>query len=163
MTQMTEDLQRWYAARSAEEQRTLKVGAVVALIVLLTGLLFPLHREVLAVSARVEKLRGDLGWLQSVAPQLRTAMATVPVNANESLVVRIDRAARATGIAGSLTSTQPTTNGGVDVKLDRVSFDALVSWLGQLTQRYGVQIESAGIEGTGEPGLVRASLVLRTR
>lgn len=159
---MLEKLRQWFAARSAEEQRTLKLGGVAALIVLLIAALVPLQRSVSATSAHVATLRNDLGWLRSVSPQLAAA-ASMPAATHESLVVVVDRAARAAGIAGALTSSQPTANGGLDVRLDRVSFDALATWLGQLAQRHGVQVESATVEGAGAPGLVRASLVLRQR
>jgi type II secretory pathway component PulM len=157
---MLEKLRQWFAARTAEERRTLKAGGVAALIVLLIGLLVPLHRSVAAVSTRVATLRSDLDWLRSMGPQL-AATASMPVATRESLVVIVDRAARAAGIAGGLSSSRPTANGGLDVHLDRVSFDALATWLGQLAQRNGVQIESAAVESAGAPGLVRASLVLR--
>jgi type II secretory pathway component PulM len=157
---MLEPLRRWFAARSPEEQRTLRLGGSVALLVVLLGVLVPLHRSVSAASARVATLRGDLVWLRSMGPQL-AATAGMPADSHESLVVVVDRAARAAGIASALSSSQPAANGGLEVRLDRVSFDALTTWLGQLVQRYGVQIESATIESAGAPGLVRASLVLR--
>jgi len=157
---MLESLRQWFVARTPEEQRTLRLGGVVALLVLLLGVLVPLHRSVSAAATRVASLRSDLGWLRSVAPQL-TAAAGMPALPNESLVVVVDRTARATGIASALSSSQAAGNGGLEVRLERVSFDALATWLGQLVQRYGVQIESATVEGAGAPGLVRASLVLR--
>jgi len=157
---MMEKLHQWFAARSAEEQRTLKLGGGAALIVLLIGVLVPLQRGVSAASIRVATLRSDLQWLHSMSPQLAAA-ASMPAATRESLVVVVDRAARAAGIAGALSSSQPAANGGLDVRMDRVSFDALATWLGQLAQRYGVQVESATVESAGAPGLVRASLVLR--
>jgi general secretion pathway protein M len=155
-----EKLRQWFAARSAEEQRTLRIGGIVALIVLLLGVLVPLQRSVSAASTRVATLRNDLAWLRSMGPQLAAA-ANMPATTQESLVVVVDRAARAAGIAGALSSSQPAANGGLDVRMDRVPFDALATWLGQLAQRYGVQVESATVESAGAPGMVRASLVLR--
>lgn len=157
---MLEPLQHWFAARTPEEQRTLKLGTIIAFVVLLLGVLVPLHRSVSAASTRVATLRSDLDWLRSMGPQL-AATAGMPVDSHESLVVVVDRAARAAGIAAALSSSQPAANGGLDVRLDHVSFDALATWLGQLVQRYGVRVESATVESAGAPGLVRASLVLR--
>ena len=157
-----EKLRQWFAARSADEQRTLRIGGIVALIVLLLGALVPLQRSVSAASTRVATLRSDLAWLRSMGPQLAAA-ASMPTATQESLVVVVDRAARAAGIAGALSSSQPAANGGLDVRMDRVPFDALATWLGQLAQRYGVQVESATVESAGAPGMVRASLVLRQR
>jgi type II secretory pathway component PulM len=44
-----------------------------------------------------------------------------------------------------------------------VPFDALVSWLSQLGERYGVHADSATIEAAAMPGVVNATLVLRAR
>jgi type II secretory pathway component PulM len=157
---MLETMRQWFAARSAEEQRTLRLGGIAASLLLVIGVLVPLQRSVWATSARVTTLREDLAWLNSVRPQLAAA-ASMPAKSHESLVVIVDRAARATGIGASLNSSQPAANGGLDVRLERVPFDAFATWLGQLAQLYGVQIESATIESAGAPGMVRAALVLR--
>jgi type II secretory pathway component PulM len=155
-------LGQWFAARSAQEQRSLRLGGVAALLVLLIGALLPLHGSIASRSARVTAMRADLGWLRSMSSQLAAA-ASLPSSSPESLVVVVDRVARATGIAAGMSSSQQSANGSVDVHLERVSFDALATWLGQLTQLNGVQVESASIEGAGTPGLVRATLVLRQR
>jgi type II secretory pathway component PulM len=46
--------------------------------------------------------------------------------------------------------------------LEKAPFDALVGWVARLSQQNGVQIESATIDSAGEPGLVDASLVLKS-
>ncbi|HRX91000.1 MAG TPA: type II secretion system protein GspM, partial [Steroidobacteraceae bacterium] len=81
----------------------------------------------------------------------------------ESLVVLIDRSARESGLGASLSSTQPNGDKSLRLRLDRASFDLLVGWLARLSEQHGVRVESAEIEGGGEPGIVNAGLVLRTR
>jgi general secretion pathway protein M len=162
MNALLEKLRQWFAARSAAEQRTLRIGGIAAAIVLLLGLLVPLQRGVNARAERVTALREDLGWLRSMRPRLEAASG-LPAGSPESLVVLVDRVARATGIASGLSASQQAANGTLDVRLERVPFDALATWLGQLTQVNGVQVDAATIESAGAPGLVRATLVLRQR
>lgn len=162
MKALLERLQQWFAARSAAERRTLRIGGVAAALVLLVGTLVPLHRVIEARAARVETLRTDLTWLRSMGTRLAAA-ASLPTASSESLVVLVDRAARATGIAGGMHASQQSANDTLDVQLDAVSFDALATWIGQLTQLNGVQVDSATIESAGAPGQVRATLVLRQR
>jgi general secretion pathway protein M len=162
MKGLLERLRQWYAARGAQEQRTLRIGAIAVALVLLLGVLVPLQRGVSARAARVEALRTDLGWLRSMGPRLAAA-ASLPAASSESLVVVVDRVARATGIAAGMSASQQSANGTLDVHLERVSFDALASWLGQLTQLNGVQVDAATIESAGAAGQVRATLVLRQR
>lgn len=162
MKRLLDSLRLWYAGRNAQEQRTLRLGAVAAALLLLVGVLVPLQRGVSARAARVETLRTDLGWLRSMGPRLAAA-ASLPAASSESLLVVVDRVARATGIAAGMSASQQSANGTLDVHLERVSFDALATWLGQLTQLSGVQVDAATIESAGAPGQVRATLVLRQR
>jgi type II secretory pathway component PulM len=157
---MLSKLRQWFEARSAEEQRTLRLGAAGAALLLVIGVLVPLQREVSALTARVGTLRQDLVWLRSMGPRL-AATASLPASSSESLVVLVDRAARVTGIAGGMKASQQSANGTLNVQLERVSFDALATWVGQLSLYNGVQIDAASIESTGVPGQVRATLVLR--
>jgi type II secretory pathway component PulM len=46
------------------------------------------------------------------------------------------------------------------VRLEGADFDKLMVCLGTLQQAHAVNIESATIDRTGQPGLVNASLVL---
>jgi type II secretory pathway component PulM len=79
------------------------------------------------------------------------------------LVALVDRTARDGGIGKSLVGSQPSGNGGLNVRFEQASFDALVAWLSQLGERYGVHAESATIDAAGMPGIVNATLVLRAR
>ena len=163
MKDLVHKLRQWLAARSPEERRTLMIGGGVGALVLLVGGLVPLQRAVNARADRVSTLRADLSWLRSMSPRLTAAASLPAANSSQSLVVIVDRMARATGIAAGMSVSQQSAGGTLDVHLERVSFDALATWLGQLTQASGVQVDSATIESAGAPGQVRATLVLRQR
>jgi type II secretory pathway component PulM len=153
----------WYRGREQREQLILLVGAIVVpLILLLLGLL-TLQKHVATAEARVTQKRQDLAWLQTVVPQLQAQQQRFG-NAgprNESLLVMADRVARESGL--TLSSSEPGANGALRVRADKVSFDSLALWLGQLTQRYGVAIENASIDATDADGIVNATLELRGR
>jgi type II secretory pathway component PulM len=76
-------------------------------------------------------------------------------------VVLADRTAREAGVA--LVSSQPSGNGGLRVRAEKVAFDSVVTWLGQLTQRHGVHVVSAAIDAVDAEGVVNVSLELRDR
>ena len=73
----------------------------------------------------------------------------------------IDSSARESGLGKSLTSSQPTGEKGLRIRLEKVPFDAMVAWLARLSQQHGVRVESAEIETAGETGVVNAGLVLK--
>ncbi len=88
-------------------------------------------------------------------------MQSPRTRSNESLITLIDRVARETGVAQSLTGSQSSGNGGLRVRAEKAGFDALVAFLGTLATQHAVIIDSAVIESTGTVGIVNATLVLR--
>jgi general secretion pathway protein M len=155
-------MREWYANLEERERRFVLFGGIGALILLLLGVFLPLNRNIAQARERVATKQGDLAFIRSVAPQLAAAgPATGNVTNGESLVVLIDSSARESGLGKSLTSSQPTGDKGLRLRLDRVSFDAMVAWLARLSQQHGVRVESAEIESAGETGLVNAGLVLK--
>lgn len=145
------------------EQRMVFIGGAISLVLLILAVLLPLQQSVSAGAQRIEHERDDLSWLQSVAPQLGSLAVTAPAPLHESLVALVDRTARDGGIGKSLVGSQPGGDGGLNVHFDQVPFDALVSWLSQLGDRYGIHADSATLEAAAMPGVVNVTLVLRAR
>ena len=151
------------ARLNERERRVVLLGAAAALVLLILAVVLPLQQSVSAGAQRIAHKRDDLAWLQSVAPQLGNLAMASPAPLHESLVALVDRTARDGGIGKSLVGSQPSGNGGLNVRFEQAPFDALVSWLAQLGDRYGVHAESATIEADKMPGTVDATLVLRAR
>jgi general secretion pathway protein M len=150
----------WYRALTEREQRAVLIGAVACAALLLLAVLLPFERRVARSEQTVQTKAADLLWLKSVAPQLAALRNTAPASGGESLVVLADRVARETGIARSLTGSQPIGNGDLSVQMEHVAFDALVNWAGELVQHHGVRIVSATIDGGASAGAVSATFVL---
>lgn len=143
------------------ERRVLLFGAIAAVLLIIVATVLPLQRSVAAAEQRVERKRDDLQWLRSVAPQLVGLRGNAPPPLSESLVVLVDRTARESGLGKSLVGSQPSGDGGLNVRLDQTPFDTLIAWLAQLRERYGVRVDSATIDAAKGGGNVTATLVLR--
>ncbi len=155
-------MREWYAGLAERERRFVLLGAVGGAVLLLLGILLPLNRNIAQAELRVQRKQADLAFIQSAIPQLAGASpASGGASGNESLVVLVDRSARESGLGKSLTSSEPTGDRGLRIRLDHVPFDGLVAWLARLAQSHGVRVETAEIDAAGEPGVVNASLVLR--
>jgi general secretion pathway protein M len=154
----------WLQSLSERERRMVIFGGIAAVVLLIVGVLFPLESSVTKTHARIQQKEQDLAWMKGVAPTLAAAgpLAAPPEN-QESLIVLIDRSARELGLGASLTSSEPSGPGGLRVRLEKAPFDILVGWIGRLADQNGIRVESASVDGAGEPGVVNASLVLRTR
>jgi general secretion pathway protein M len=155
-----EQLLRWFHALAPREQRVVLIGmAAAAAALLLLGILLPFERHVARLEQQVQGRQADLAWLQSIAPQLGALRSRARATSRESLVVLVDRVARDTGIARSLTS-QSNGDGALSVRVEQVAFDTLLNWAGELVQRHGVRVISASIDAGNNPGLVSASFML---
>ena len=151
-------LRAWYAGLQQREQRTVAVGAVtVAILILLFGILLPLHSAVSNAVARNATKREDLAWMQVNAPEVRAAGNRPAADNGEAPVVLVDRVGREAGLAAALRGTQPNGS-GVRVQLEAAPFDTLVTWLGTLDERYGLAIESITVDRAARPGVVNASI-----
>ena len=60
-----------------------------------------------------------------------------------------------------LAGSEPNGPGGIQVRLEKASFDAMIGWLSRLSQQNGITVDGASIDSAGAPGLVNASIVLR--
>lgn len=156
-------LMEWLQRLSARERRVVTLGAIGALLIAVIAVILPLDRSVARAAERIERKRADLAWMRSVAPELAAAGPSFAAGGagQESLVVVIDRTAREAGLGTNLTSSQPSGDGGLRVRLEGASFDLIAAWLARLADQHGVRVEVATVDGAGEPGLVTASLVLR--
>ena len=154
-------MRAWYSRLEERERRFVKIGAIAAGVLLLLGLVLPLNRNIMLARKSVEAKQGDLAFIQSVAGQLAAAGPAGGAATGESLVVLIDSSARESGLGKSLSSSQPTGDGGLRIRLENVPFDGMVAWLARLAQQHGVRVESAEIESAGETGIVNSGLVLR--
>src|SRR5579863_10459203 len=132
-------LLRYYSGLSPRDQRIALYGGIAAAVLLILAIVLPLQRHVGALEQRVAQKRDDLVWLRSMAPQLAGLQTSGPPPMNESLVVVVDRTARQAGLERNLVGSQPSGDGGLNVRLEQTSFDLLVSWLSQLRESYGVR------------------------
>jgi general secretion pathway protein M len=154
-------MRAWYAGLAERERRFVNIGAVAVAVLVLSGVMLPLNRNIVQARQRVTLKQADLAFIQQVAPELAAAGPGGSA-AGESLVVLIDSSARESGLGKSLSSSQPTGDGGLRIRLENAPFDGIVAWLARLSQQHGVRVESAEIESAGEAGLVNAGLVVKT-
>ena len=80
---------------------------------------------------------------------------------NQSLVVIIDDTLRDRGLYDALKRSQPTAGNGIRVEFENVAFDDLVLWLGDLSNRYGLQVQSGSFSNPSDTeGRVNSTLTL---
>lgn len=155
------DLASSLRSLSPRDRHTLLVGGIIAVILFVFAVILPLDHSVTRLHAEVTQKQSDLVWMRTAAPEIAAA-GPIHSSSGESLIVIVDQSAREAGLGGSLAGSQPSGVGGLNVQLEKAPFDALIGWLARLSQQNGVQIESATIDSAGSPGMVNATLVLKS-
>jgi general secretion pathway protein M len=140
------------------------VGGVCLALLRVFGVIVPLERSVAHARVRLAAKQADLAWMRAVTPELAAAGPgpNAPTT-QQSMLVVVDRAAREAGLAKALTSSEPSGAGGLQVRLEKAPFDAVVAWLARLSEQDGIRVDSATMDNAGQPGVVNAGVVLHTR
>lgn len=152
----------WYSRQSERDQRVLLIGTAVVAAVLLVVLVLLPQRALSRANATVESQKELLAYMRQVGPMLSAAGPGGELQPiGESFVVFVDRTAREHGLAESLTGSPPAGNGAYRITFENADFNLMLTWVHQLSTRYGVQVEGANVTGAGAPGKVNATIQLR--
>ena len=158
MNELLAKLKAWYGALQQREQRMVAGGALtLAVLILVLGVLLPLHAAVTDAVKRVASRREDYAWMQVNAAEVQSGSNTIANDTGEAPMVVVDRVGREAGLGTALKGTQPSGS-GVRVQLESAPFDSLVSWLAMLDQRYGLAIDSITVDRAARPGVVNANV-----
>jgi general secretion pathway protein M len=148
---------------SERERRMVQIGGALAAVLLIFGVLLPLDSSVSKAKSRITQKQADLVWMKNVAPVLASSQPVQSSANGESLIVIVDRSARESGLGSALAGSQPSGAGGIQVQMQKASFDAMLGWLSRLSQQNGIGVDGATIDSAGAPGIVNAAVVLRSQ
>lgn len=154
----------WFMALSPRERLMVTACAAFVGFAMLWVLgVQPLLKNAAALDTRVSTKRAELANYHELAGQVQqpgSAPARPSVQGrNESIVVIIDRTTRQRQLASYLKRNQPDGE-GVRLRFEGAPFDALVNWLGELQDSYGMTTQNANFDEAG-PGRVNVTLVLQ--
>lgn len=157
-------MREWFESLEARE-RVFVLAATVVLVfaVLYLGIWMPLDRGQKSLSLSVDNWTIALTELRPLQAQLQNSGSGQMqlADRNQSLVVIIDNSLRERGLYNSLQRSQPTTSNGIRVEFENVAFDDLVLWLGDLSTRYDLQLQSGSFSNPGDSeGRVNSTLTL---
>jgi general secretion pathway protein M len=119
-----------------------------------------LEKKALLVTSQestLEWMRGNVDLIQSLSAK-QDKRGT---NSKEALLTLVDRTAKSIKLREQIQRIKPQGENTVQLWVEQASFDTLISWLGQLTQNYALDIESLNIDKQESPGLVNARVVLQ--
>ena len=158
-------MEEWFDMLEVRERLFVLVGALfVACAFVYYGIWSPLDRGQATLAANVSTLQRSLAELKPLRAALGNSggSQTVITNGNQSLVVIVDMTLRERGLYTALQRSQPTRDNGIRVEFENAPFDDLILWLGDLGNRYGLQVISGSFSAPMQDsqGRVNASLTL---
>lgn len=153
-------MKAWFFGLQPRERWIVGIGAVVAGIIVLWGLVVsPLLGQAARLRASVDTKEQLLIDVSRVEAEQPGSLLNGRLDGDKTLVLIIEETTTSHG----LRSPRTRANGpnGVDVTLQNASFDAVVAWLAALHDTYGIDVETASLVPAREPGVVNGSLLLR--
>lgn len=158
----TAALTEWYARQSRRDQQVLLASVIIVALGLLLWLALLPQRAVTRARAEVASQQQLLDYMRQVGPTLSAAGPGGDLQPiGESFVVFVDRTAREHGLGEALTGSPPTGNGAYRVTFENADFNLMLTWMHQVSTRYGVRVEAASVNATNAAGKVNASVQLR--
>jgi type II secretory pathway component PulM len=154
----------WFESLESRERLFVMLGAVIVAIALFWALVWsPLdkgHRELQQRVSTWEQSLAEIRPLASMPQPQDESGPDSPAGGAQSAVVIIDSTLRTHGL-GQPKRSQPTPN-GIRVEFENVAFDKLVVWLGELSHRYGMDVQAGSLSAatTDSPGRINATLTL---
>ena len=157
----------WWNRLNVRERWVLSGGGLALAVLLVYALAWrPWRVDVERLQQQIAAQRTDLAWMRAAAQEVKrldAAAVTQAPNRNRerSLSTLIDQTAKAAGLGAALKRVEPQGDAGLRVRLEQVSFDKMLLWLGELEREYGIEIDNAVIDRQADDGLVNARLVLQ--
>ncbi len=143
--------QLYWASLQQREQQLLTMAAVVLAIGAFYWLVWqPLHQSRQSQQLAVQTAQQQLVWLQAQLPKLSQASTTV--RSNSSLTEVISQSSREFNIQVSRMQPQ---NEQLQLSLEDVPFEPLLSWLHQLQYQHGLRLVQFEVAAADVPGTVR--------
>lgn len=158
-------MRSWFETLQPREQVSVLVAAVfLVFAVLYFGLWNPLSKSQQTLQDSVATWERALTELRPlIAAAQSDSGGPAPVRGiGQSLVVIVDTTLNQGNLSGALQRSQPTGDNGIRVEFQDASFDDLVLWLGELSGRYGLRVQSGNfsVSTRNIPGRVNASLTI---
>ena len=162
-TELLNPLREQWNKLAPGERRLAMIGGVVVGATLLYVLLWlPIQKELTRLRVSVPEERAQLQRMRAQAASIKPLRARSGAKpAPGTLLSVIEQSASARGMRGFVTRMEADGGNGVQLTLDAVPFNSLLSWLADLQDSHSLLIESTSMDAHSAPGTVNAKLKLR--
>ena len=154
----------WWENLETREQVFLLGGGLFVVIALLYALVWlPFDKSHQQLATNVSNWERSLAELRPLRGVVSTSGqgSGAASSSNQAPIIIVDQTLRSRGLDQYRQRSQPTPT-GIRVEFENVSFDELVLWLGDLSDRHAMHVQAGSLSlgSQGSPGRINASLTL---
>lgn len=145
--------ERWLSLNAREKQLVIIMGSVVLFFILYSAIWKPLNKNISSATSKVERYQKLNNWVQTETTRYKLMAGSAGKVKNKgSLSSVLNKTSGRNKI--SITRMQPQGN-DIQVWIEEVSFNQLLTWLEQLSSREGISVKSIDLINTGQSGVVK--------
>ncbi len=146
-------MKTWWQQLNIREQRLVVVmSALISIFILYSLIWQPMNESIETSKLKIERQQELLTWVQESAQRYQQAKRNGGRSSGESLSSIVNRTSRLEKI--NITRMQPQGD-DLQVWIDEISFNQLLSWLEKLASRDGLQVKNIDLSKADQQGVVR--------
>ncbi len=146
-------MKTWWQQLNIREQRlVMAMSALISIFILYSLIWQPINEDIANSKAKIERQQTLLAWVQEGTQRYQQAKRNGGRSSGESLSSIVNRTSRLEKI--TITRMQPQGD-DLQVWIDEISFNQLLSWLERLAVRDGLQVKSIDLSKADQAGVVR--------
>jgi len=146
-------MKAWWQQLNLREQRLVMAMSALILIFSVYGLIWqPLNEKIASTKAKVARQQALLTWVAENTERYQQVKRSGRSNTGASLSSIVNRTSRVNNIV--ITRMQPQGD-DLQVWIDEISFNQLLSWLEQLASSEGLLVKNIDLSLAEQPGVVR--------
>jgi len=146
-------MKAWWQQLNTREQRLVSVMSMLLSIFILYGLIWqPLTENIEKTTLKLERQQALLTWVAENTQRYQQAKRNARGGSGASLSSIVNRTSSANNI--TITRMQPQGD-DLQVWIDEISFNQLLTWLEQLAINDGLQVKNIDLSSADQQGMVR--------
>jgi general secretion pathway protein M len=160
-------MKQWYLSRDPNERRTLLIGALLIVSILLYTLGWqPLMENIERKQRSIAQQEDTLLWMRGAVDKITQFQGKHTINnpmlSGQPLLSTVENTAKnITRSGGTLKRIEPKGDDTVQVWLEQASFDEIIRWLDKLQRSSGILATAISIEKQSRQGTVNARITLQ--
>ena len=145
--------ERWLALNIREQRLVIAMGSVVLFFILYSAIWKPLNNNIESAASKVSRYQDLQTLVQTETARYKSFVgAGNKVTSKGSLSSVVNKTAGKNKIA--IERMQPQGE-DLQVWIEEVSFNQLLTWLEQLSSRENINVKSIDLSNTQQPGVVK--------